>query len=353
VGLFDFWGILGTMETMPRGRPKKQFLTPVFNEARGKWMLDIPAAMAGKRKKIFFSSQQEALVETAKIVQELSLGAEITPKAQSRNAKLSNLIAGYLSDRKGETSADNYTTLAWGLGILSDQYGATDPSELTPAVTAAWVKKLPYKTRGRFNVFAACRTFFNSPGMRDMVPNNPFRDAPPKKDKGHRLDILTPAQMKTLLALDLEPYFKAWLVCGGFSGMRSCEFERLSYESIDYDHDEIVIKKDQSKQGEATRPRSIPIYPAFKRHIPRGKGPLDGGASWKRVDIEMEKALKALGWKQWKKNCLRHSFASYALAASQDAVKTAYQMGHASPTLIYTTYGNAVSRADADAWWAL
>lgn len=326
----------------------------MYDENASRWKLDIPASMGGTRKRIFFANQQVALVETARIITELSSGVQAVGNSQGRGQRLSNLVAGFLSERKMETSPDNYTTLKWGLNIFSEKYGQLSPDDLTPAMTAVWVKGLrQYTTRGRFNIFAACRTFFNSPGMLDICPTNPFRDAPPKKDKGARLPILTPEQMKTLLSLELQPFFKAWIVCGGFSGMRSCEFGRLTFEAIDREHGEIIVRREDSKQGEAARPRSIPIYPAFQRHIPKGKGPLDGRVSWKKMDDEMAKALKALGWAQWKKNCLRHSFASYALAASQDAVKTAYEMGHASPTLLYKDYANAVSRRDAAAWFAL
>lgn len=338
---------------MATGRPKKKFLLPVFDPHVGKWKIDVPASMAGTRKKFYFTHQQEALLEASRIVSTLAAGAQEVTNTQGRKHRLSNLIAGYLAERKPETSADNYTTLKWGLNILAGKYGELAPDELTPAITSVWIKGLKFKTRGRFNVFAACRTFYNSPAMQDLCKDNPFRDAPPKKDKGYRLPILTPDEMKLLLSLDLKPFFKAWLVAGAFSGVRSCEFERISYSAIDYKHKEIIIRREDSKQGEACRPRSIPIYPAFKRHMPEGTGPLDGGASWKKVDDEMEKALTALGWKHWKKNCLRHSFASYALAKSRDASKTAYEMGHASPALLYKDYANTVTRADALQWWAL
>jgi integrase len=67
----------------------------------------------------------------------------------------------------------------------------------------------------------------------------------------------------------------------------------------------------------------------------------------------MYEVLHALKWKQWKKNCLRHSFASYALAYSRDAAKTAYEMGHTSPALLYKEYANAVTRKEAEEWWSL
>jgi integrase len=56
---------------------------------------------------------------------------------------------------------------------------------------------------------------------------------------------------------------------------------------------------------------------------------------------------------KWPNNCLRHSFASYHLAHFRDAAKTAFEMGHESPKLLYQTYGNCVTRREAEQWWGL
>jgi hypothetical protein len=55
----------------------------------------------------------------------------------------------------------------------------------------------------------------------------------------------------------------------------------------------------------------------------------------------------------WPSNCLRHSFASYHLAHFRDAAKTAFEMGHTSPALLYQTYANCVTRREAEKWWAV
>jgi len=343
---------------MPQGVKTKTFPVPVFDLSKNRWKLDIPASIAGKRKIMTFTSQSEALDAASKMAQGIESGEGLSIPAPRSTNTLDGLVGAFLLEleqktKQGLSSKDNLVTLRWGLSKFVERFGKIGADQVTPALIDSWLKSSPYKTRGRFNLFACCRTFYNSRLIKDLCPLNPFRDVPPKKDRNARLPILTPAQMRTLLALDVAPFFKAWIVAGGFSGIRSCEFERISYESIDYEHDEIVIKREESKQGEASRPRSIPIYPAFKRHMPAGEGPLDGGASWKKVDDEMAKALKALKWKHWEKNTLRHSFASYALASNMDAAKTAYQMGHTSPTLLYSCYGNAVSKKDADEWWSL
>lgn len=352
-----FWHFWHNVKTM-KGRPKKTDLVPVFSPSRKRWILDIPAHIAGKRDRKSFKTQSEALEAASKIAQGIEVGAVYVPPVTKAASPLSLLVAAFLAEMEAQVKANlsskaNLTTLRWGLNLLVEKFGHLEAGHLTPAMIEGWLKGSKYATRGRFNLFAAGRTFYNTRAVRDLCPVNPFRDVPPKKDKNARLPILSPDQMKTLLSLDVKPFFKAWIVCGGLSGIRSCEFDRISYESIDYDHKEIVIREEESKQGNAARPRDIPIYPAFERHMPRGNGPLNASASWKRVDDEMSVALKALGWKHWKKNCLRHSFASYALAQSRDPSKTAYEMGHESPKLLFSTYANKVTRQDAAAWWDL
>jgi hypothetical protein len=63
---------------------------------------------------------------------------------------------------------------------------------------------------------------------------------------------------------------------------------------------------------------------------------------------------KAAGIFVWPRNALRHSFASYHLAAYQDPVRTAYLMGHRSGTdLLDSCYKGLVSGVEARRFWAL
>ena len=193
--------------------------------------------------------------------------------------------------------------------------------------------------------------------MRERVGQNPFSDAPPKKDKGARLPILTVAQMQALLDHEWPEWFKAWLVAGAFAGLRTREIFSIPASAIDWEYDEIVIRHEDAKQGEAARPRSATIYEPLKRHMPRRDAdkPLVNGYSVKRWKPVIREACQVIGIKEpleWPANCLRHSFASYHLAHFKDTVTTAFLMG-TSPRLLYETYANQVSRRDAAKWWEL
>ncbi|PYL37382.1 MAG: hypothetical protein DMF34_10665 [Verrucomicrobia bacterium] len=49
----------------------------------------------------------------------------------------------------------------------------------------------------------------------------------------------------------------------------------------------------------------------------------------------------------------RHCFASYHIAFHEDGAKTASQLGHPNPTLLYSTYRHLVTPEDAKEFWGI
>ena len=62
---------------------------------------------------------------------------------------------------------------------------------------------------------------------------------------------------------------------------------------------------------------------------------------------------KAAGLTRWPKNGLRHSFASYRLAATHDAPRVASELGHTSPYMLYSTYRELVLPEEAQRYWQI
>ncbi|MDC0311193.1 hypothetical protein OAL06_03100, partial [Akkermansiaceae bacterium] len=62
-------------------------------------------------------------------------------------------------------------------------------------------------------------------------------------------------------------------------------------------------------------------------------------------------ASKAAGIMNWPNNALRHSFASYHLAAFQDASALALEMGHSTTRMIFQHYRALVTTAEALSYW--
>ena len=342
-----------------------QALIPRFDRKLARWVIDVPKALnAGKRKRMFFQDASDANKAHAELVFSLAHTGAIPSKAAAGETS-AHFVAAFLAKKSVEVEAVTLRQLKWGLLKFSEAHGTKRPEDLEAVAMRQWVDKLPLTTRGRFNVFAVCRDFFSSPAMRAIVRDNPFSDAPRKKDKGARLAILTADQMRALLKHEWPDWFRAWLVAGAFAGMRTREIFAVSNSAIDWEYDEVVIRREDAKQGEAARPRSATIYEPLKRHMPRGDADKAlmhdyTKAKWKPV---IQEACRVIGVEptacpsgamslKWPSNCLRHSFASYHLAHYKDTVQTAFLMG-TSPRLLYETYANQVSRRDAAKWWEL
>lgn len=322
-------------------------------DAQGRWVLDLPKSITGKRQRFFFDDQSVAYRKAGEIIMNIKLGEQIVES--SGLPSIERMAAMFLAEKSASVGPHTIRQLKWGMKIFVDKFGKLTPDRLTSDMASKWVRSLDYSTRGRFNLFAVARTLYNTRQMRQLVPVNPFDDTPPKAEKGHRLAILTPKQMRNLLNAKLPEWFRMWVIAGGFAGLRTAEQQRMGFDSFDFEYKEIIVRKEQSKQGEAARPRSITMQPAFIRQLSGRIFPMEGnlidGKHPSDFSVLMPIATKAIGLPKWPKNCLRHSFASYHLAHFRDASKTAFEMGHTSPTLLYQTYANSVSRRDAEEWW--
>lgn len=332
-------------------------LRPRYYPARQCWAVDVPARLNnGKRVRKFYASETEAAKASAEMAISHGMGQLTTP--DSTKATIAALAARWLAGNNvkvdaGRLSKDTYRQQAWGVGMLVEKFGHVAPADLKRGLVSAWIDSLDLTTRGRFNVFSVCKTFLNSDLVFDHCEVNPFRTPPPKQDKDHRVPILTPKQMGALLQGAFPPWFRNWLVCGAFAGLRTIEVLRMSHDAFDFEFDEIVVRKAEAKQGEAAKPRTVTMLPAFKRHMPQQKGMIMEGYTEKRMRRCYRVARAMLGEEKWLKNSLRHSFASYHLSEFKDAARTSFEMGHESPKLLYSTYANLVARRDAAKWWAL
>lgn len=332
--------------------PKYRLLSPKFDNGKDRWVVDIPRSLHGKRSRRFFRTEAEALRASGEIAIAHSLGGDMTGKR--RGDTLRDYAAEFLAEKKSDVKKDTYRQLAWGTALLVERFGGIAPVELTEQIARRWIDTLDLSTRGKFNVFAVCKSFYRWHGIRGVCRDNPFYSAPAREDEDYRVAILTPEQMALLLKAEFPQWFRTYLVCGGFAGLRTIEMIRMGHSAVDWQYNEILVRKADAKQGEAARPRSVHILPAFERHMIRdASGLLLEGYTEKRMRKCLGIACKILKVDRWLKNSLRHSFASYHLAHFRDAAKTAFELGHESPKLLYKTYANLVSRRDAEKWWNL
>ena len=68
---------------------------------------------------------------------------------------------------------------------------------------------------------------------------------------------------------------------------------------------------------------------------------------------KLERVRKAAGLARWPNNGLRHSFASYRYAATNDAALVASELGHTTTAMLFNTYRELVTPEEAERYWKI
>ena len=150
----------------------------------------------------------------------------------------------------------------------------------------------------------------------------------------------------TVPPLDMIPI----ITVGCFGGIRPEESARLTWGMVDFKRKHIDLPAEITKDGDrrivdmpdnlfewllVCRNKSGPMLPVnFRR---------------KRWALS-----RAMGWREWPDDILRHSFGSYHLAKYRNAALTAEQMGHKNARMLYAHYREVVKDAEeVVAYWNL
>ncbi len=270
-------------------------------------------------------------------------GASFGPK------KVADVLRELLEVKEGNDLSDVYIKdLRCRLTVFAENFDR-DIHTITTAEIQAWLGKLKVagatKNRYRMNLgtlfrFAAKRRYLPKahPGISDVEKASAIVGEP---------EIFTPSEMGTLLST-ARPEILPFVAVAAFAGVRHDEIGRLDWSAFDFGEGFIRIKAEVAKMGV---PRVIPLMPnlaAWLLPCRKPKGPV-------AVFANMSKQLCALGEAAgivWRHNALRHSYASYRLAQTQDTAKVAFECGN-SPRMILKHYYKLVTPPEAEKWFKL
>jgi integrase len=139
------------------------------------------------------------------------------------------------------------------------------------------------------------------------------------------------------------------LAIGAFAGLREAEIQRLDWIEIDLARGHIEVKAAKAKSA---RRRIVPVQPnlaAWLQPYSRMTGRVVPAGARRKL-ARVRKAAKLT---RWPNNGLRHSFASYRLAAVHDAPRVSVELGHTSPQMLYSTYRELVLPTEAERYWTI
>lgn len=165
--------------------------------------------------------------------------------------------------------------------------------------------------------------------------------------------ILTATQLSALLtACADDAEMQAYVAVSAFGGLRPAELGRLRWQDVKLARGFIEVG---AKSAKTSRRRLVPVCDSLRQWLmPIAKTagpvmPLTAHHFWKRFDSVREQAGLA---ESWEGNELRHSYASYRLAETQDAAKVALEMGN-SPTVLMQHYRELATPDEAATWFGM
>jgi len=310
------------------------------------WCVNVNPRVTGKRERHFFPSREAAEDWRDGFMGKWALvGTDGIGKMREGVLTVKHAIDRFTAKR--ELSGWHGQHAAYYLGLFSAQFGGLGVEAIGPDHLEAFWQRPSWGPTTRAQAFRYVRLFWNWAEKRDIVARNPARRCDPPRASRPPKGILTPGAMFALIWAQrprVEAYSAmvgAYFTLGAFAGLRTSE--SLAFDPANWDGNALHVLTGKTGARYVT-----PLAPF--RLLYNG---YDLRTISRRTLHEACRAVCRMAGVSWPPNCLRHSFASYHLALYEDAPKTAFQLGHSSPAMVYRAYARAVRKEDARAWNAL
>jgi integrase len=231
------------------------------------------------------------------------------------------------------------------LNRFAESFGDRTISEISGGEINAWLRGFKPFNRNTFRLRIS--TLFSYSIERKWCQSNPVEEVQKVKASA-AIGLLMPEEFAKLLEAASERTLPYWLI-GGFAGLRRAEIERLEWHDVHFESGRIEVPALKAKT--ASR-RLIQMQPNLAAWLEPYKG-WTGHMCPPNLRKLLEEDRRRAGLRKWPPNALRHSFASYHLAAFDNAAKLALELGHTSEELIFRHYRELVRPEQAAKYWAI
>jgi integrase len=303
----------------------------------------------GKRLRKFFPAEELAWAEGAKLTAQVTEKGTASLTTPEGGLTVSAAVRMFVNEAEPQSKSHEQKLQIFERAFPAAFKGRV--ADIEPVALRKWIKARSDNGNTQAMYFRYARMFFGYLKANRLIADNPMGGVPAPKTKPGR-NILTPAQMKALLDLDLPGHVRALLLLGGFAGLRTEEVERMAWENINTKTGQIHVVPGAMKDSGGFDQRIVDFTEPLKRRkawIAKQKGKIIPVAS-ETLHTHRRRACAPV-LTEWPDNCLRHSFATYHLARAKNAGLTAYQMGHTSSAMVSRVYAVPAALADWRAWW--
>lgn len=294
------------------------------------------------------------LAECLKLVGDLSTLQSAAKSYLSRNKQIqrkrvSDAVVELLELKEARKSSKRYLQdLKSRLNRFAQDF-QKDACDVTTAEIQSWLDSHKLSAQSYQNNRRVVHLLFEHCVARGYAVDNPVAQTETLEVRGGDTEVFTPAQIEKLLAAASEEFLPC-LAIGAFAGLRSAEIERLEWSDIQFSSGSIVVGASKAKT--ASR-RVVPL----STNLAAWLAPYVGrqGQIWQGTHEGYYKAQLATAEAagvEWKGNALRHSYASYRFALTNDAGRVAGELGN-SATVVHRHYRELVSVKEAERWFEI
>ncbi len=313
------------------------------------WVCDFHAH--GKRIRKFFPAEELAWAEGAKLTAQVTEKGTASLTTPEGGLTVAAAVRMFVNEAEPQSKSHEQKLQIFERAFPAAFGGRV--ADIEPVAIRRWIKARSDNGNTQAMYFRYARMFFGYLKANRLIADDPMGGVPAPKTKPGR-NILTPAQMKALLALDLPDHVRALLLLGGFAGLRTEEVERMEWSHVNTKSGQIHVPPGAMKDSGGFDQRIVDFTEPLKRRkawLAKQSGKIIGVAS-ETLHAHRRRACAPI-LAEWPDNALRHSFATYHLARAKNAGLTAYQMGHTSAAMVQKVYAVPAALADSKAWWAL
>ena len=238
-------------------------------------------------------------------------------------------------------------------GVLMDELDASNATD--------FVDELRISLRTRLGYLTDLRTLFSWGMQKCFIEENPVVAAMPgratrkrimlAKRSRRREQVLSVQECRKLMRWveENDPGLLVYPVLCLFAGLRP-EREAPEIDWADVTFADITVDARIAKDGET---RIIePLTPNLVAWLKVIGSSGTISLPLRNLKRRWERAREVLG-RDWPHDAMRHSYASYHFAMYRDAGLTAKNLGHPNATLLRKDYNNAVTHAEANAFWSI
>jgi integrase len=270
-------------------------------------------------------------------------------KLAARSETVQNAVQMLLAAKAGDNLRPRYINdLHTRLQRFVLSFGERKLSDIQAPEIDKWLRELGGAPLTRNTLRMRLSVLFEFARQRGWVATNPILDVPKAKVTGSAPGILSPEQVARLVESASEETLPIFAL-GIFAGIRSAEIERLEWRHIKWD--ELLIEVPALSSKTASR-RLITIEPNLFEWLKpyRGRQGLICPPNHYNRMIEDRRAAGILDWPN---NAMRHSYASYHLAAFRDAPALSLELGHVRPQTVFAHYRELVTPSEAERFWRI